>query len=59
MQIELSHDEVQALGTALESYLSDLAAEISHTDSAEFRDGLKRERDLLQRVAQALNDAAN
>ena len=54
MVIELNDEETAVLAHALQSYLSDLAAEISHTDSLEFRDSLKHERDVLQRIAQAL-----
>ena len=48
MQLELNDAEVSAMDEALESYLSDLRMEIAATDHAEFREGLKQRRDLLQ-----------
>ena len=54
MVIELNDEQIAVLARALQSYLADLAAEISHTDSLEFRDNLKHQRDVLERIAQAL-----
>ena len=55
MHIELDDEETAVLAQALRSYLSDLAGEISHTDSAEFREQLKHERDVLQRITESLH----
>lgn len=38
------------LGEILESYLGDLRAEIAHTDSADFREQLKRREVLIKDV---------
>jgi len=54
MKIELGDEEVKVLAGALESYLSELSTEIGHTDSRDFRAGLKEQRDVLQRILQAL-----
>jgi hypothetical protein len=54
MNIELNDEQVQVLADALESYLSDLGTEIAHTDSTEFRDGLKHRREVLEAVLQLL-----
>ena len=54
MMLELNEDQTRALAEALDSYLSDLSSEIHHTDSAAFRDGLKRRRELLAGILEAL-----
>ena len=46
--LELSEVEEEALGEVFESYLSDLRMEIAGTDRAEYRDGLKEKKALLQ-----------
>lgn len=57
MKFELRDDEAEVLGQALESYLAELGTEISHTDTKDFRDGLKRKRDLLQGILDRLRPA--
>ena len=59
VRIELTNDEAGVLAHALESYLSDLRMEISHTDRQEFRDGLKGEKAVIEKVIESLRvDAA-
>jgi hypothetical protein len=50
MHIELTPEEGKALKHALEVYLSDLRMEIVDTDSQDFREGLKHEKQLLEAV---------
>jgi hypothetical protein len=54
IQIDLTPDEQSELRTALESYLSDLRMEISHTDSYDFRKELKERKAALEKVLGAL-----
>lgn len=56
MQIELTPEEGKALKHALEVYLSDLRMEIVDTDSQDFREGLKHEKQLLQAVVGKLRN---
>ena len=56
MQLELQDDEARILAEALEGYLGDLSMEIGHTDSMDFREGLKQRRDVLARIAAALRE---
>lgn len=53
-RIELTEPEASELQYILETYLSELKAEISNTDSKDYRDGLKERealvKDLLQRL---------
>jgi len=48
--LELTREEAQELHAILESYRSDLRMEISHTDSADFRQGLKWREMLLDKL---------
>ena len=54
MQLELSEEELRVLAETLESYLGELSTEIGHTDSMDYREGLKRRREVLVRIAAAL-----
>jgi hypothetical protein len=54
VQIELTPAEAEILKTALESYLSDLRMEIADTDSLDFREGLKRRKATLRKIADGL-----
>jgi len=54
VRIELSAQEAQELSGILEDYLSDLRMEIVDTDSPDFREGLKRRKELLSRVVDQL-----
>jgi len=50
VHMELTAEEGKALKHALEVYLSDLRMEIVDTDSQDFREGLKHEKQLLEAV---------
>ena len=52
--IDIAPDEVEMLRAILESYLSDLRMEISHTDSMDFREGLKRREVFLKKLLREL-----
>jgi hypothetical protein len=54
IQIDLTPEEQSELRTALESYLSDLRMEISHTDSYDFRKELKERKAALEKVLRAV-----
>ncbi|UCE01307.1 MAG: hypothetical protein JSW67_08350 [Candidatus Latescibacterota bacterium] len=53
-QIELAPEEIEMLRAILESYLSDLRMEISHTDSMDFREGLKKREVFLKKMLRQL-----
>lgn len=48
MQLTLSPEEARELRELIEVTLSDLHSEIHHTDSAEYRERLRRRERLLQ-----------
>jgi hypothetical protein len=50
MNLQLTDEEVEAIRSALASYLSDLRMEIADTDRKAMRDQLKRREDLLAGV---------
>jgi len=50
IRIELSAPEAEELSGILENYLSDLRMEIVDTESQEFREGLKKRKDLVTRL---------
>lgn len=50
MELELTRDETDVLSEALQIYLSELHHEIADTDKMDFRNELKRKRELLQSV---------
>ena len=54
MRLELGEKEARVLAEALESYLGDLSTEIGHTDSRDFREGLKERRAVLAGILEAL-----
>jgi hypothetical protein len=54
VRIELSADEAEELSGILENYLSDLRMEIVDTDSQDFRQGLKKRKELLSRLVDQL-----
>lgn len=54
VHLELTPDDAEILRAALESYLSDLRVEIVHTDSRDFREGLKRQQAALTEIADGL-----
>lgn len=57
IRLDLQDDEQQALSEALKSYLGDLSFEIANTDKMSFRDQLKTNRDLLQKILDTLDNA--
>ncbi len=54
LDLELTATEEVILREILTSEISDLRDEIAHTDSLEFREGLKERRRILQKVLDAL-----
>jgi hypothetical protein len=50
VRIELSAQEAKELSDILENELSDLRMEIVDTESQQFRDGLKKRKELLSKV---------
>lgn len=58
MEVALTEAESSVLQQALQSYLTGLRDEISHTDDRTFRDGLKEERDTLEGIFRKLEDAS-
>jgi hypothetical protein len=50
VRIELSAQEAKELSDILENELSDLRMEIVDTDSQDFREGLKKRKELLAKV---------
>lgn len=57
LDLQLRDDEPRILVETLESYLSDLSVEIGHTDSMDFREGLKHRQAALTRIVDALRAA--
>jgi hypothetical protein len=54
-QLSLTEDEVSTLRKTLEFYLSDLRMEIVDTEDKDFREGLKKEKELLKKILVMLN----
>jgi hypothetical protein len=54
INLELTKEEKDILAMVLESYLSDLRMEIADTDSMDFRESLKKRKDVLKKVLEAL-----
>jgi hypothetical protein len=52
--IELSNDEAGVLRGVLESYLREASSQISNTEKYELRENLKREREIIAKVAASL-----
>ena len=48
MHLELTPEQAELLRRILENQIADLRLEIAHTDTMEFRELLKRNRDFLQ-----------
>jgi len=57
IRIELKPSEAEILRAALSSYLSDLSMEIAHTDSRDYRVGLKESKEVLADIVQRLEVA--
>lgn len=58
MRINIDDEQQAVLLDLINSRLSNLPAEIRHTDNPEFRQGLRDERELLLSVVQALSPTA-
>ncbi len=56
MLIEISEEQGAELHRTLESSLSDLSNEIAGTDNAEYREGLRQRRKVLESVLYQLDD---
>ena len=52
--VDLNQEEQEVLRIVLESYLSDLRMEISHTDSWDFREHLKERKAVIIKVLDSL-----
>ncbi len=57
INLELTKEEKDILAMVLESYLSDLRMEIADTDSMDFRESLKKRKDVLKKVLETLQCA--
>jgi hypothetical protein len=55
MQLELTGQETEVLSETLQIQLSELSGEIANTDKQDFREELKRKRDLLKAIQQRLS----
>ncbi|MBD3274520.1 MAG: hypothetical protein GF372_04380 [Candidatus Marinimicrobia bacterium] len=53
--IHITSEENQILIAVLQSYLSDLRMEIADTDQYEFRQNLKRQKEILLRILDSLS----
>ena len=49
-RLELAENELQALREALQSFLSELRTEVSHTDRQAYRQQLREQEDVLKGV---------
>jgi len=56
--LQLTEEESAILKRSLELFLSDVRMEICDTDSADFREGLKKEKSTLEHVIAQLGGAA-
>ena len=54
VRLELTPKEAETLLDTLESYMSELRTEIAHTDSADFREGLREKKEILRGVMERL-----
>ncbi len=57
INLDLTNEEKDILAMVLESYLSDLRMEIADTDSMDFRESLKKRKDVLKKVLETLQRA--
>ena len=56
--LELNPEELEVLEETLDRSISDLAVEVGHTDSHDFKDRLKQRKAVLQRLAEKVRGAA-
>ena len=54
IQLDLTKDEKAILAEILENDLSDLRMEITDTDSLDFREMLKKQKEVLKKVLETL-----
>jgi hypothetical protein len=54
MKVDLNDKEATVLREVLERHVSDMYAEISHTDNPAFRSGLREQRDVLRAIRDKL-----
>lgn len=55
MNLELNENEKKVLADILDSSISGLADEISHTDTRDYREFLKKRRESLERIRSKLH----
>ena len=58
MNVDLDHEESACMLAALRSYCSELRMEIVDTDNAEYKRGLRHERQVLEQTLRKLDEAA-
>ena len=58
MNFDLDHEESACMLAALRSYCSELRMEIVDTDNAEYKRGLRHERQVLEQTLRKLDEAA-
>ena len=57
IQLDLTKEEKDILTEILENDLSDLRMEITDTDSSDFREMLKKQKEVLKKVLETLRHA--
>jgi len=57
IQLDLTKEEKDILTEILENDLSDLRMEITDTDSLDFREKLKKQKEVLKKVLETLRQA--
>ena len=57
INLDLTNEENDILAMVLENYLSDLRMEIADTDSMDFRESLKKKKEVLKKVLETLKHA--
>ena len=58
MNVDLDHEESACMLAALRSYCAELRMEIVDTDNAEYKRGLRHEREVLEQTLRKLEEAA-
>ncbi len=53
--LEFSQQEIDMLNKIVKSYLSELRMEIADTDQSSFKNGLRKEEELLNKLIEKLN----
>lgn len=59
IRLELQPLELEALRQVLRSYLDDLRTEISHTDTRDFRESLKSQQAMLEKLLRQIEQVAD